>query len=176
MIKRRNSGLTLVELMVVIAIVALLVTFSITAITWVTNVVRLHLATSELQQGIKIARLEAIQALSRVTLCKSANGRDCHQAGGYEQGWIVFRDQGVTGQVDPGEEIIMSHDGFPLLSISGNRPVSSYISFVGFADPQLRSGAFQAGTITLCAGDAGKRLIMSRFGRVRTESDRVSCG
>jgi type IV fimbrial biogenesis protein FimT len=69
----------------------------------------------------------------------------------------------------------MGHKGFPLLSISGNRPVSSYISFAGFADPQLRSGAFQAGTLTLCAGKAGKKLIMSRFGRVRIESEGVSC-
>jgi type IV fimbrial biogenesis protein FimT len=176
MIIRKDSGLTLIELLASIAIVAVLIAFAISAISWISNVVRLQLATSELQQAIKIARLEAIQTVSRVTVCKSANGLECLQAGGYEQGWLVFRDGGIVGQVDAGDEIIMSHRGFPLLSISGNRPVSSYISFAGFADPQLRSGAFQAGTLTLCAGDAGKRLIMSRFGRIRVESEVASCG
>jgi type IV fimbrial biogenesis protein FimT len=176
MIIRKDSGLTLIELLVVIAILAVLVVSAISAISWISNVVRLQLATSELQQAIKITRLEAIQAVSRVTLCKSANGSDCHQTGGYEQGWIVFKDKGDVGQVDTGDEIIMSHRGFPLLSISGNRPVSSYISFAEFADPQLRSGAFQAGRLTLCAGDDGKRLVMSRFGRIRIESEGDYCG
>lgn len=92
-------GFTLVELVVVMALVALLVTIGIPGFNNVIRDNRLITGTNELVASMALARSEAVKRGIPVTVCASTDGAAC-TASNWEQGWIVFTDQGVAGTVD----------------------------------------------------------------------------
>lgn len=121
-----------------------------------------------------LARSEAIKRNGRVGLCKSTNGLGCSAGGGWEQGWIVFHDSNDNGVADAGEPVIHSSQALPTgFRLSGNRNVAQYISFVPSGRNRLASGAFQAGTLTLCRQSGttteGRQIVINDSGRARVE-------
>src|SRR5437660_1719517 len=103
-IRRRVRGFTLIELMVVLAISAILVGVGTPAFTGLIRQTELTSATNDLFASLLLARSEAAKRRSRVALCKSADGSTCTPAGGWEQGWIVFHDTNNDGARQGGEE------------------------------------------------------------------------
>ena len=99
---RRSSqqGLSLIELVVASAILATLVRFAVPAAQDLLLSIGLASASSELVSDLVLARAEALKRNRRVALCKSSDGEHCAQAGGWEQGWIVFHDENANGRPD----------------------------------------------------------------------------
>lgn len=123
--------------------------------------------------GITFARSEAIKRNGRAVVCKSASGTSCTQSGGWEQGWIVFHDSNNNAAFEAGELLIQQQSALPDgLRLSGNQPVANYVSYSANGSAKLVSGAFQAGTITLCpiAGNQSeaRKIVLSGTGRPRT--------
>lgn len=85
---RKQRGFTLIELMVVIAIVAVLATIAIPS--WNRTIVsnRIRAAVNDWNISAQFARSEAARQNLPVTLCPSLNGVVCSNSG-YEVGWIV---------------------------------------------------------------------------------------
>ena len=84
-------------------------------------------------------------------LCKSQDGVHCVATGDWEQGWIVFHDPNNNGLCDAGESLIGSSQALPTgYRFSGNASVASYVSYSPVGMARTTSGAFQAGTFTLC--------------------------
>ena len=64
---------------------------------------------------------------------------------------------------------------------SGNQPVDAYISYTGLGFTKSKTGAFQAGTLTVCRLSAqptdARQVIVNAGGRPRSQRDTVaSCG
>ncbi|MNO01291.1 hypothetical protein D3C81_2213950 [compost metagenome] len=62
------------------------------------------------------------------------------------------------------------------VQIVGNAPVSRYVRYTPTGDAKMQSGAFQAGTISLChesGMQAVRRLVISATGRLRTVIEAV---
>ena len=167
-----SSGFTLIELLVTIALVATLLAISLPSMARYVASVRLTTASNEFFSALVLARSEAIKRSSRVVLCKSADGATCAAAGGWEQGWIVFDDANDDGVRDADERLIahrqMLEGGVRMTS---NLNVARYISFTPSGNTQLVSGAFQAGTVTICRESAsaapGRQIVLSAVGRPR---------
>ena len=177
---KRDYGFTLVELMVTLVIAAILLTAGVPSFNTLIKNNRLTTSNNELVSALNLARSEAIKRGLRVTVCKSSDQASCDTSGtGWQQGWIVFTDTNDNADYDSATETLLRVHG-PLpgqLSVSGNSNVANYISYVAAGQSRLTSGAFQAGTLSLCddrTGNIGNNLVLSVTGRIHTDTG-VSC-
>ena len=83
-------GFTIVELMVSLAVLAILLALAVPSFTNATLGSRLAGYANDLLASTQIARSEAIKRNAPVTLCASSNGTTCASSGGWQQGWIVL--------------------------------------------------------------------------------------
>src|SRR4051794_28866160 len=102
----RQHGVTLIESVVTLAIVAGALQGALPAFSDMLQNTALAAASQDLLMDLHLARVEALKRNRRVALCKSADGVQCTKAGGWEQGWVVFHDENNNGRLDSGEELI----------------------------------------------------------------------
>lgn len=147
---RRRSGVTLIELMVVIAIVAILAGMAAPSLDSALMAGKLRSYANELVAGSFLARGEAIKRNTVVTMCVSTDGTTC-TTGGWEQGWIVLA----------GTDVLMRHQA----TSTGYR-MTGTVSSVTF---QPTGFGAQAATITACRasplGDQERVVRISTTGR-----------
>lgn len=128
-----ERGLTLVELMVVLAVLGLIIAVGLPNFKGVLNSSRLSSTANEFIGGVQVARAEAIRRATRVTLCRSADGATC-TAGTRWPGWIVFVDANADGAVSAGEEVLK------VGTIDGSLDVRASPAISGLSD-SIRFGA-----------------------------------
>ena len=149
---RQDSGLTLIELMVTISILAILMVVAIPSFQSMIASSNLTTSTNDLSNTLAQARSNAIRLGGRVTVCKSSNGTQCATTGNWEQGWIVFNDptrSGTTANVDADEVITFVAPAQPGgIVINGNL---NYISYAADGQTkQMSVGSVQNGTLRVC--------------------------
>jgi len=169
----KQTGVTLLELMVVLAVSAILLMIGIPSFAAFTSSSRLASATNELVSSLHLARSEAIKRNSRTVICTSATGTSCVASGGWHQGWLVFHDVNNNAVRDAGEGVILTRSAMPDgLRLTGNSHVSAYISYTPTGATRTISGLWQVGTLTVCndsdASKAARLVIISSTGRPRT--------
>ena len=176
-------GFTLIELLVTLTIAAILLGVGVPSFSTAIQNNRLISSTNDLVSVLNLARSEAVTKGLRVTVCKSSDQATCDTSGsGWEQGWIVFTDENNNAAYDPSatpaETLLGVHGELDdQITASGNTNVVNYISFGSTGQSQMTSGAFQAGTITICDdrnGDFGRNLVINSTGRIRTSTG-VTC-
>jgi type IV fimbrial biogenesis protein FimT len=171
--------MTLIELLIVVAIAAVLAAVAIPSFDTLLSSSRFTTYANTYLTHLNLARSEALKRNARVTLCKSADGATCTTSGGWDQGWIVFHDVNNNAQTDLDEAILQSHEAIPaVLALQGNTPVANYVSYAPMGGARLTSGAFQAGTLTLCkvssGGGEARSIVISSTGRPRVQTTTVA--
>lgn len=174
-------GFSLVELLVVTAISAVLVSIAMPSIGAMLVAQKSASTTNRFLASLHLARGEAIKRNGRVVMCKSSDGAQCTTSGGWEQGWLLFHDRNNNAWWEADEPVIQQQVGTADgLHLSGNAPVASYVSYAPTGRARLVSGAFQAGTFTLCptgwgsGGDAVRKIILGGPGRPRLQPGTVA--
>jgi type IV fimbrial biogenesis protein FimT len=109
---KRQTGFTLTELMVVLAIVAILLTIGVPSYRYVTNSYRMSAEVNGLLGDLQYARSEAIKEGQTVTTCVSTNSTTCTGGTAWASGWIVFSDPNANGTVDAGETVLRVQSAF----------------------------------------------------------------
>ncbi|RZI77666.1 MAG: prepilin-type N-terminal cleavage/methylation domain-containing protein [Variovorax sp.] len=104
-LRHPGSGFTAVELMVVVAITAILAAMAMPSYRNLIDRYRVRQATEDLTAMLYLARAEAIKRGGRITVHK-ASSEDCSTAGAgdWSCGWIVFVDSDQDGAFDAGDE------------------------------------------------------------------------
>ena len=88
---RHSKGFTLVELMVTIAVVAVLLAIALPSFRNVIQRNRVATASNDLLASVSYARTTAIYRHQLVSMCPSDDGNSCTSAGqAFEPGWIVY--------------------------------------------------------------------------------------
>jgi len=182
--KMHAEGVTLIDLLVTVAVVAMVFAIGVPAMSeFITNN-RMSAATNDLVSSLHMARAEAVRRPGPVVVCpaddwQSANPQ-CDNFGQLEDGWLV------VDQSNGLNTVLYVHE--PLrndIEISG----PNTLSYQGNSPPQDGGGNRADFEMTLCdyRGDhhigggraAGRKLILRRpSGRPRLydEVSEVNCG
>jgi type IV fimbrial biogenesis protein FimT len=102
--ERRSSGFTMLELVIVIAIVGVLIGLGVPSFKYVTTANRIASEVNGLLGDMQFARAEAIKEGQTVVVCVSSNGTSC-STNPWNNGWIVCSDPANDGSCDAGEPI-----------------------------------------------------------------------
>ncbi len=164
-----NKGLTLIELMVVIAIIGILASLAAPSFNTILRQQKVIGEANLLFSLVYIARSEAIKRNGVVTICKSTDAVQC--GGLWSDGWIVFEDNNSDGSRDVGEPLISSgliRDDYQLSwSAFGS---NNYIRFTSRGLTLSQNGTFK-----LCPNDGDIRfaraVVISKTARVRLTKD-----
>lgn len=156
----RQSGFTVVELLVTLVVIGVVVTLAAPAFGEIITHQRRQDAAQQLASGIRTARTEAILRGQPVVIRAIEND--------WSKGWQIVVDP--KNSVDDVVLVERARSGKVL--VMGNRPVRRSIRFNELGAPTV-SGSFLAGTLFICDSKAAVShytVVMARTGRVRIEN------
>lgn len=106
--KNKNSGFTLLELMVVVTISGILLMVGIPSFRSMLVTNELASITNDLTMSLKLARSSAITSGKNAYVCSSDDGLKCKGlAGSWSDGWLVWIDvNGKNGYEDGTDELL----------------------------------------------------------------------
>ena len=170
----RCRGFSLIELMVTIAVLAILLAIGLPSFQGSMRSNLVATGTNEFIASLSLARSEAIRSPGGAGICASTNGTACNGAS-WNDGWIVWSD--LDGNGSPGglnDRVLRHVEGIAKLSIE---PDDADIRTILF-DPRGRAGAPVGFTIQseVCpTGHTLKRdLTLTTVGQVRIERNQCS--
>lgn len=169
----RNHGLTLTELLITLAIVAILATQATPFIQNMLDRHRVRIAFDALHQDLSLARNHAIQQRQTAIICTSTNGQSC-EARDWHQGRIVFLDYNRNLARDNNEPLIASHHPEKQLNIVFNGFRSNHM--IRFYPS---GGVDSNGRFFVCNQREHiiqSSLVISRSGRIRLEERAANAG
>jgi type IV fimbrial biogenesis protein FimT len=158
-----TNGYSLYELIITVAVVAVVMTLGVPSFGKMVADHRLKVEVDALFHAIHLARKESIVRRRAVTLCPSADGRNCVQGFDWSSGWIMFvnLDRDAPARRDLGEPMLQQ------FSVSLHNEVVANRRSFSFRTTALRA---TNGTFIFC--DKARRavpraLIVSYTGRPR---------
>jgi len=95
----KQNGLTVVELLIILAAIAVVAMISVPGSAVVLEHYRLKAASADLASSLELAKAEAALRDSTVKVCPSSSGRFCRNDGDWNHGWLVFSDGNGDGTV-----------------------------------------------------------------------------
>lgn len=170
----RIRGVTLIELIIGLTVAVLLLAAALPAFNGLHQKHKLQGVQHEFLATLHHAKQAAIARNQRVSLCPTANGRQCLGNGHWHRGWLVFVDRDADRNPDPGEPVVSRKTGLE----QGMTLTSSRYRRVITFQPTGTAGGSNA-TFTVCTGDDPGRaaaVVLSRLGRIRLdEGDTDEC-
>ena len=177
-----SRGFTLIELMIAVALTALLLGLAVPALDMFTTNARQTGAINDFVSSMHIARSTAVTTNFRTTVCASESGINCEPVD-WDRGWIVFNDRDADQAVDNDENIVASSNGIDGLSIQSGE-FGQFLMYRPNGRVMTTSAAGNAGQFTVCdnrGSDYAKVLIVDLSGRPRlskqlADGSSPSCG
>ena len=171
-----RSGFTLFEMMIALAIAAILFTQVLPSFSQLIRSSHLSVQKNSFLGAMQFARSEAIKRGQRVYICAGGD-LTCSEEDIWEQGWIVFVDADADSEPDP-SEILRVFDGFsPSYTLRSNSNTHT-LQFLANGRLRRASGALPMMTFHLCAPDAqpgymaerAYEIVINAGGRLRVHA------
>ncbi len=146
-----SAGFTLIELMVAVAILAVLAALAAPSFNEAILSNRLASYANSFVASVQLARSEAIKRNATVVMCRSADGVSCATTGTWQQGWILWRDSDNDATVDA-DEVIQKQQ-----AISPDYHFTAGVYTLDFLGTGLVAGGPVAFTLCRAAPEAGRQ-------------------
>jgi type IV fimbrial biogenesis protein FimT len=173
-LRHSPRGFSLVELMVVVAIVAILTMIALPSYRHLIQLNRLATDTNNFLSALNLARNEAVARGRPVSACASVSGTACDGTGtdDWSNGWIVFTDYDPPGQIDVGSGDAVLRVFGPVAtrdSLTSGGANVGYVSFGRTGTAKFPNAAVLLETFTLlttpCEGDLVRTVTVTNLGR-----------
>jgi type IV fimbrial biogenesis protein FimT len=109
--RQEARGFTLIELMVTLAVMAVLMGIGVPSFQRLQQSTRTVTTFHLLTTSLALARMAAVRSNAPVSVCPSSDGRYCRGDTVWDDGWIVFADPGKNGQPDSQTVVLQRIDG-----------------------------------------------------------------
>lgn len=160
----KNRGFTLIELMVTIAIVAILATVAVPSFRDIIVNNRMASQANALVSALTLARSEAVKQNQTATVCASSNGTSCTTCAtgvDWACGWLVWVDSNGDNTLQASEIIRVES------TLAGSSKLTGPA-----ASLQYQASGFTTAAVTysLCYSTqySGRKTSVSTTGRVNT--------
>lgn len=161
---KRCTGVTLVELLVTIAILAILVAIGFPSFQASMRSNRLAAANNELIASLSLARSEAVRSTRGGGICGSSDGETC--SGRWVDGWMVWQDVDSAGnsygEFDAGADIVVRHSSnsadLSIILLDASEEELDALGFDARGRP-IASDMPLAWTVTPAACPAGSEFV-----------------
>lgn len=164
---RRQAGVTLLELLLVLAIGAVVTGMALPDLRHLAHSMQIKAAANDLFAAIGLARMHAIARGRKVTLAPADIGQ------GWRGGWVVFIDRDGNRRPDPGEEVVLRHgplaSGIEIATAFTSQQGAPYLAYnsMGRSCSDTSSQAARWGTLSLAHGGQARRIKINMLGRAR---------
>jgi len=165
---KTNTGFTLLELVITVALAAIVMAIAVPSMRTFTQNDRLVTNINILIGHMAYARSEAVKRSQQVSVCASNDAATC--SGTWSDGWIVYIDANADNSFTAGEEVIRSQQTLE----GGNTLTATTIGTQVTYDNRGFVTAASVGSLQLCdsrTGNYGKTVRITTTGRVRLEVD-----
>lgn len=176
-----NNGFTLVELMITLAVAAILLTTAIPSFQTMVSNNRLVNEVNRFNSDLAFARSEAVKS-GHVVVCRSSNpdaasptcDSSAANAQAWEKGWLVFLDKDRNGTLDTDDvRLAVGKATINGLSLRANSAAANQIAF----NKSGHTIGADTPVFALCDDRAekyGRQITVTPAGKTRLESGSIS--
>lgn len=175
--REHSRGFTLVELMVTVAVLAVLIGVAVPSFTRIMHGNRLTSAANEVVAALQTGRMEAIRRNARVVLCPTTDGAACSSTNNWTRA-LVFVDADSTSQVSTGDtivkdvEVTKAGSGITVVGLNSLESTAGNSTSIRFgADGRVRIGTGNSGVVALTSS---KLPAAKSTRRVEIATSRIS--
>ncbi|PCI39945.1 MAG: hypothetical protein COB50_00475 [Thiotrichales bacterium] len=160
------QGFSMLECLVVVAIVVILSSFAITGFYAINNKYQAKSVLQEIKNFLHLGKQYALHHNATITLYKSKDRKSC--SGDWHEGLLLFIDHNANRKLDVEDKIIRVHK----FAKRGGKielkafPSKNYMQFRNHGIINSSNGSF-----VYCHGNISKALIVNNFGTIRSSYD-----